>query len=100
MNLWRRCKYFNRESWYYGSWCHDKYEINPEGIASAITCEVGFPYRIFECDYSKCPMYNPVMIDEYYKDMYNNLNNSLKHTFGHYSFKTTSREYTKYFTEI
>lgn len=93
MNLWRRCKYFWKESW-----CYGRYSI--EGITSAITCDIGYPWRIGECDYSKCPRYNPVTIDEYYKDIYNNLNDSLRNSFGHYSFKTTSREYTKYFTEI
>lgn len=89
----RRCKHSERESW-----CYGRYSI--EGIVSAISCEICYPWRVGECDYDKCPRYNPVTIDEYYKDVYDVLNNSLKYSFGHYTFKTTSREYTKYFTEI
>lgn len=89
----RRCKHFWQEGWTYG-----RYFI--EGIITGIRCDIGYPWKIGECDYDKCPMYNPVTIDEYYKDVYDVLNNSLRNSFGHYTFKTTSREYTKYFTKI
>lgn len=90
----RRCKHFWRESWCY----KNHFE---EGIITGMRCDIGCPLEFHSlCDFDNCPMYSPVTLDEYYKDIYNILNNSLKYTFGHYTFKTTSQEYTKYFTKI
>ena len=53
--LKRKCKHFERESWWYG-------RFNPENIASSIRCKEGHPgVLLSEC--YKCQYYAPVELN-------------------------------------
>lgn len=58
----RKCKYFERESWWYG-------RGKLEAIASSVRCKAACTQIFFECE--KCPFYEPTPLNEDIAEFFN-----------------------------